>query len=147
MKPLVPEELITEKGDKCPHCGNVDTHIGYVCPLISSVDFDCQYVRRIEYHRNVPVQPFYNGIYPQVPVYTCDNPRPRYYGGGGVAGVMPPGGSGYGGGGAQGSITGVVDPTFIPNGGWNTVGWNKTCGCPPGEICSHAQFSDVNQPV
>lgn len=134
MKSLVPEELITEKGDKCTHCGNIDTHIGYVCPLISSIDFDCQYIRRIEYHRNVPSIPFYNnmpGLYPPVPVYTCDNPRPRYFGGGGVAVAMPP--AAYGGGGAQGSVSGVPDQ----HGGWNTVGWNKTCGCPPGEICSH----------
>lgn len=121
-KSLFAERLILEKGELCPHCGKTDTHIGYVCPQIGAVEFDgCSMVKRIEYRPWPSQVPTFMPQAAGIPVYTYTNPRPRYEVG------------------AAGVCTGYADPSILPNGGWNTVGWHKTCGCPPGEICSHFQ--------
>lgn len=116
--PLLGNLMLPEKGDLCPHCGKIDTHIGYVCPQIGAIDFDsCSGVTRIEY-RLWPYQPWYYpqasglpGVYPHagapIPCYTHDNPRPRY------------------------DVTGAAGP-LMPY-GQGTVGVN-TAGCIAGDV-------------
>lgn len=78
-------QLRPEKGDQCPHCGNIDTHIGYVCPKIKSVGFSDggQFITKIEYHPPVT----YQSIPALPPVYDYHSPRP--YGGAGGGGGFP----------------------------------------------------------